>query len=930
MTDLSWRDSIVFGPGHQNPAKAPPVPTPNIEISVIDLNSTISSRNFGDLNLHPIQRRGPLRCDDGECVDGSCCSKEGICGYGPSNCGAGNCTSHCEATAMCGEFSEDADVPCGMQLCCSASGWCGTTEAFCHNADPFHNSLPCQAGYGSCDISPSPSCDKKKKSSAGRTIGYYQSWNMRNRKCDTRHPWQLNLKDYTHLYYAFAFIDPKSFQVVPAHPDDEQLMRDFTEMSDDGSLETWIAIGGYDFSNAGLPTHTTWSDMVSTKANRAAFIASLDTFMSNYGFQGVDLDWEYPGDPVRGGRKLADTKNLSLLVREMRAAYGTRYGISVTLAPDYWYLRWFDAKAMESSVDFFGFMAYGKIVRGQADIREIANNTLPLWFDGLDPQKINFGLAMYGRGYTLADPSCNTLECRFSGPSKPGPCTNTEGVLSLSEIKRIAKERSIEPEYLEDSMMKQLTWDDQWIGYDDDETLAAKKEFADSLCFGGTMVWSIDFQFDKYYEPDDSDDSDDSDDDGQTLPPPEEGSGSGGPVIEGPFGGWEGCAGYVSYQVNKAFRDALRLAAIPSGFYLDNSGAFCTEGICDAGVLEKRIWGSNIQQRSEAIELIRNVFMNIRDIRRLNDHIYISCVDQDQSQFPIEKRSSCTGKNAPTAYTFASGIELSRTTIVICPSFFASKIPHLDDLTETIRGAATQNDPEGMVSKAQVLLHELVHVPAMGGRYPTLIPDAYIAGRVKAYGIRLVEKFARVSPENTHENADNYAWYATLKFFEDEFGRTPDAEKQGRGEPDSSDPGNEPGSKPTKALNIVLEHRMWAIPGTEGHAENFKWLFYSVAQGTASECSDDPVPVAEAPADGATTARYPAGTFDVKTQDGDCQYKNDGTGNPGALWCGDKGHSCKASHPVDDTSAWPTCSDLAERQGFDGLLEHLTVVVCEW
>lgn len=101
--------------------------------------------------------------------------------------------------------------------------------------------------------------------------------------------------------------------------------------------------------------------MVSTKANRAAFISSVKEYMDEYGFQGVDLDWEYPGAPERGGRKLADTRNLSLLVKEMRAAYGTAYGISLTLAPDYWYLRWFDAKAMEPNVDFFGFMAYGKI-----------------------------------------------------------------------------------------------------------------------------------------------------------------------------------------------------------------------------------------------------------------------------------------------------------------------------------------------------------------------------------------------------------------------------------------------------------------------------------------------------------------------------------------------------------------------------------------
>jgi chitinase len=74
----------------------------------------------------------------------------------------------------------------------------------------------------------------------------------------------------------------------------------------------------------------------------------------------------------------------------MRAAFGTTYGISLTLAPDYWYLRWFDAISMQDSVDWFGFMAYdlhgswdtdvktlGSIVRGQTDIRDISNDTVP-------------------------------------------------------------------------------------------------------------------------------------------------------------------------------------------------------------------------------------------------------------------------------------------------------------------------------------------------------------------------------------------------------------------------------------------------------------------------------------------------------------------------------------------------------------------------
>ncbi|KAI9152186.1 oviduct-specific glycoprotein [Paramyrothecium foliicola] len=504
-SDESWRDTISFNPAHQNPVQAPPQAMPEgFDLAPGHrLDSNLTSRAEPDVRP---DTSGPLYCKDGPCIDGSCCGKQGICGYGSDFCGDG-CTSQCNATAMCGEYSENAEMPCGMKLCCSATGWCGTTDVYCHNADPLHGTLPCQSGYGSCAITGSPSCAKGSGSSKGRTIGYYQSWNARERICNKVTPKQLKTEGYTHLFYSFAFINPYTYQVAEAHPDDKTLMREFTDLSKGSNLKTWIAIGGFDMSEPKAATHRTWSEMVATKANRAAFISSVKVYMDTYGFTGVDLDWEYPGAPERGGNKLADTRNFSLLLKEMKAAYGNNYGISLTLAPDYWYLRWFDAKAMEPYVDFFGFMAYdlhgswdadvkalGKKVRGQADIREIEKNTIPLWFDGLNPAKINFGLALYGRGYTLADPSCTDLLCPFAGPSKPAPCTNFEGVMSLVEIEQLIKKRRLTPKYLPDSMMKQITWDDQWIGYDDEETFAAKRAFADGLCFGGTMIWSIDFQ----------------------------------------------------------------------------------------------------------------------------------------------------------------------------------------------------------------------------------------------------------------------------------------------------------------------------------------------------------------------------------------------------------------------------------------------------
>jgi hypothetical protein len=65
--------------------------------------------------------------------------------------------------------------------------------------------------------------------------------------------------------------------------------------------------------------------------------------------------------------------------------------------------------------------------------------------------------------------------------------------MSLTEIKQLIKQKGLTPRLNKDSMMKELVWDDQWIGYDDEETHEMKRNFANNLCFGGTMAWSVDF-----------------------------------------------------------------------------------------------------------------------------------------------------------------------------------------------------------------------------------------------------------------------------------------------------------------------------------------------------------------------------------------------------------------------------------------------------
>ncbi|WZH40929.1 Chitinase [Fusarium acuminatum] len=960
----SWAKKITHSPGHQNPAEAPPNPTEDLELSsdsAVSLdqyykdaaNATEITPNKPGLSRRSLEKRGdgPLYCKDGPCVDGSCCGPKGICGYGPDYCGNG-CTSNCDATAMCGEYSEEGEMPCGMNLCCSATGWCGTTEVFCDNADPLHKTLPCQAGYGGCNIVSSPSCAKGGGSTSGRTIGYYQSWNVRARKCDTKTPKQLNTKGFTHLFYSFAFIDPVSFKVTPAHDDDVKQMREFTDLSKDGKLQTWIAIGGFDFSNENTATHTTWSDMVSTKANRASFIESVRAYMDEYGFQGVDLDWEYPGEPKRGGRKLADTRNFSILLKEMRAAYGSKYGISLTLAPDYWYLRWFDAKAMEPYVDFFGFMAYGKylhgswdedvktlgkIIRGQADIREIGKNTIPLWFGGLDPKKLNFGLALYGRGYTVADKNCNDLGCSFAGPSKKGECTDSDGVMSLGEIKKLIKKGTAKSVYNKETMMKQITWDDQWIGYDDEETFADKKAWADGYCFGGTMVWSIDFQ----EQPNDNDD-----DDGSGTGPikgPGNGSGSGGSDdddssdddkhMDTPFTAFRGCTASQKHDIVQSWWDTVEFVRLAAGIDFKKK----------PGTLESRVFGFDVHEREGAGEFINMIYGNILKLYtdKVHGKIRMSCKDIYQKHRTVAKQVNCASEThfgEIGGYAFSYDEQLVNNTIVMCKPFFQPGQELLLGLLKELRGnKAYQKDPHQMNGKTRMLLHEITHLAAIAESPIALVKDQPLREEAinpeNVYGPQLVQRMGMHKKESvrnrSQKNADSYAMYATWKYFEALFG-TPDAVEVPRDDDDDN-------TEPKNALNIILEEALGGTPQTAGYFDWSKWLFFSVPYGTPSRCQITPPPVAEAKADRADSVwakkpslkNYPAGTYDVQTPDGMCQYKNDGRGNAGALWCGDKGHSCRTHEDFGkDKDAGISCRELGKKHS--ATLYHYAMIVCEW
>jgi chitinase len=504
-TPPSQPADITFRSGpHQNIKHKGPDPL-QVGLDAINFQLATTPRGLwfggnGTSGPHVRTALADSQCGPGRpCDDGSCCSEDGHCGFFPQHCGSG-CQSNCHAKAPCGVNAAPGKEHCPLNLCCSYYGWCGTEAVHCIDPEPQFGKTPCQQGYGKCEVLQPPQCGGNSASS-GRKIGYYQAF-QRDRKCNYVAPGDINTDGFTHLFFAFAFFDPGDFSLRFAHKEDEDVVKEFTALQRPG-LQTWLAIGGWDFNEPG-PWQKAFHNMVSTQHGRATLIANLQLAILKWKFQGIDIDWEYPGEEKRGGSS-EDGDNLVLFVKELRQALGSKYGISITLAPDWGYLQYFKPKEMEPYVDFFGFMGYdlhgqwdsenalGSKVRPHSDTTEIERNLRPLWYDGVNPAKINLGMAFYGRTYKLSDPGCTTYGCGFKGAGSAGRCSAFDGVLTNAEITELWLTKGYEQHLNSTSMTKWMVYDnDNWVGFDDPITHHMKLGFADKRCLGGSMYWSVD------------------------------------------------------------------------------------------------------------------------------------------------------------------------------------------------------------------------------------------------------------------------------------------------------------------------------------------------------------------------------------------------------------------------------------------------------
>lgn len=128
-------------------------------------------------------------------------------------------------------------------------------------------------------------------------IGYYGYWSSNRLP-----PSAIFVDELTHVNFAFAYIDPTTYQVTTVDSKTPQdLLTQTADIrylkSNSASLEVFISIGGWTFSDNGTSTQSVFPDIASDARKRQRFPNDLVSFIKGYGFDGVVIDWEYPGKP---------------------------------------------------------------------------------------------------------------------------------------------------------------------------------------------------------------------------------------------------------------------------------------------------------------------------------------------------------------------------------------------------------------------------------------------------------------------------------------------------------------------------------------------------------------------------------------------------------------------------------------------------------
>lgn len=361
-----------------------------------------------------------------------------------------------------------------------------------------------------------------------RVVGYYPSWGTYDRDVQVA---DLDAARLTHVNYAFARVadggcalaDPWA-DVDKPFPDDTPEDAAAGRAGNFGQLRrlraahphlrTLISVGGWGGSE-GL------SDAARDADRRAAFARSCAAFVRDHGFDGLDLDWEFPVSGGSAEARPVDRENFPRLLAALRAALdeaavaANRAPYLLTIATPSMAAEHpgFDLPALDAQVDWINVMTYD--FAGPWDTRTGHNAPLHAPGDappeasasnpsanvsasleahiraGVAPDRLVMGVPFYGRSF--AGVRGGGLDGQYQPFSGLGPGSYEPGFVEYRRLDALLAAANWETHRHPVALVPWLYApdDDVFVTYDDPTSLSAKRDLAWARGIGGVMAWDL-------------------------------------------------------------------------------------------------------------------------------------------------------------------------------------------------------------------------------------------------------------------------------------------------------------------------------------------------------------------------------------------------------------------------------------------------------